>query len=86
MPQWRSTAHSIFQISISRNTICAEMIDFSRYGHICMYVANMYQKRRKIFEARVLRHMGRGSGGHSPPDTEKTFKIEHVRSLEILLM
>ena len=28
--------------------------------------------------------MGRGSGGHSPPDAEKTFKIEHVRSLEIL--
>ena len=30
--------------------------------------------------------MGRGSGGRSPPDAEKTFKIEHVRSLEILLL
>ena len=25
--------------------------------------------------------MGRGSGGRSPPDAEKTFEIEHVRSL-----
>ena len=25
--------HSIFQISISRNTICAEMIDFRKPGH-----------------------------------------------------
>ena len=30
--------------------------------------------------------MGRGSGGLRPPDAEKTFKIEHVRSLEILLL
>ena len=30
--------------------------------------------------------MCRGSGGHSPPDTEKNFKIEHVRSLEILVL
>ena len=27
--------HSIFQISISRNTICAEMVDFRKDGHIC---------------------------------------------------
>ena len=26
--------HSIFQISISRNTICAEMVDFRKSGHI----------------------------------------------------
>ena len=30
----RSTVHSIFQISISRNTICAEMVDFHIPGHI----------------------------------------------------
>ena len=30
----RSTVHSIFQISISQNTICAEMIDFRKDGHI----------------------------------------------------
>ena len=30
----RSTVHSIFQISISRNTICAEMVDFRIPGHI----------------------------------------------------
>ena len=28
--------------------------------------------------------MDRGSGGHNPPDAEKTFKTEHLRSLEIL--
>ena len=30
----RSTVHSIFQISISPNTICAEMVDFCKPGHI----------------------------------------------------
>ena len=28
-----STVHSIFQISISRNTKCAEMVDSPRDGH-----------------------------------------------------
>ena len=31
-------------------------------------------------------HTGRGSGGHSPPDAEKTFEIAHAKSLEILLL
>ena len=26
--------HSIFQISISRNTICTEIVDFCKDGHI----------------------------------------------------
>ena len=30
--------------------------------------------------------MGRGSEGRSPPDAEITFKIEPVRSLEILFL
>ena len=41
----RSTVHSIFQISISRNTICAEMVDFRKPGHIIImvkYLNNIY--------------------------------------------
>ena len=49
----------------------------------------MTKRRRKIFEARVLRGRqahGQGVWGAVPPDTEKTFKIEHGKSLEILLL
>ena len=28
--------HSIFQISISRNTICTEMVNFRKPGHILL--------------------------------------------------
>ena len=31
----RSTVQSIFQISISQNTKCTEMVSFPRDGHIC---------------------------------------------------
>ena len=51
----RSTVHSIFQISISRNTICAEMVDFRKPGHIyihsymhlyCIHVFTYIQKTK----------------------------------------
>ena len=34
--------HSIFQISISHNTICVDMVDFRKPGHICTtsYITN----------------------------------------------
>ena len=44
------------------------------------------QRRRKIFEARMQRGRRTYGQGVCPPDTEKNFKIEHVRSLEILLL
>jgi len=53
------------------------------------------QRRRKIFEARVVRQKvdtpTGGLGGcmyaaPSPPDAEKTFKISHMKFLEILLL
>ena len=62
-----------------------------RYSNRQLHAAAQYlmQRRRKIFEARVLRERqthGQGVWGRSPPDAEKNFKIEHVRSLEILLL
>ena len=36
--------HSIFQISISHNTICADMVDFRKPGHICSAVKLYYSE------------------------------------------
>ena len=34
LQHWRVTVHSIFQISISRNTKCAHKVGFRKFGHI----------------------------------------------------
>ena len=34
--------HSIFQISISRNTKCAHKVGFRKFGHICYIVLDYY--------------------------------------------
>ena len=38
----RSTVHSIFQISISQNTKCVEMVGFPKDSHICTHAAQNY--------------------------------------------
>ena len=37
----RSTVHSIFKFNISQNTKCAEIIDFTRDGHICVVICEV---------------------------------------------
>ena len=44
MPQ-KSTVHSIFQISISRNTVCVEMVDFHKDGHILRNRSNEIRRQ-----------------------------------------
>ena len=63
MPQ----VHSIFQISMSRNTICAEMVYFRKDGHICPL--SMY----------VHMYIGGGEGAMVPPK----FAIDVLSSLEL---
>ena len=57
----RSTVHSIFQISISRNTICAEMVDFRKPGHnywyanlTGLYLLNRTPHRHKLYTKRFI--------------------------------
>ena len=47
--------HSIFQISIFRNTICAEMVDFRKPGHILYFYSKLLCKQCAVVVARLPR-------------------------------
>ena len=46
--------HSIFQISISRNTKCAHKVGFRKSGHICLFIHAMDKTTIFIFQLCVV--------------------------------